>query len=366
MNKKKEKTHVRKDNYLKVNHRKHHNLKEKFIFDKLKQDYDVTRTVKLRPKTVTTTINSNNDKLSYFAYNWLNLTLQNWKPSTYAKYRNILTNHIIPELGAVSVVGLDTETLSLFCHRKLTNDKLSPKTVKDILSVIKAVCKYAESMGYICTCDFRSIHIRFVKKNTCVLNKCQVNKIKNYLIENINHVNIGILISLCTGIRIGELCALKYDDLDMETMILRINKTMQRIQTFSDIKNKTSVVVTAPKSECSVREIPISSQITKIILENNMYKRGSYILTGDEKRYVEPRTLENKFYKIASCCDIKNISFHIIRHTFATMCVEAGVDIKTLSEILGHSSVNVTLNRYVHSSMESKKNNMKKMYSYLF
>ena len=97
---------------------------------------------------------------------------------------------------------------------------------------------------------------------------------------------------------------------------------------------------------------------------NKLYSKNSYILTGEKDRYIEPRTLQNKFNKIASSCGIDNVTFHMLRHTFASNCIEAGVDVKSLSEILGHSNVNITLNRYVHSSMKIKKMNIEKLYSF--
>ena len=182
--------------------------------------------------------------------------------------------------------------------------------------------------------------------------------------NNINYITIGILIAFYTGIRIGELCALKFKDISFETNTILIDKTMQRIQNFKGDKNKTEILISSPKSECSLREIPIPRFILDLILVNGLYKKDAYLLTGEVDRFIEPRTLENKFHKIADICNIENVTFHMIRHTFASNCIEAGVDAKSLSEILGHSSVNITLNRYVHSSMETKKKNMEKLYSY--
>ena len=136
---------------------------------------------------------------------------------------------------------------------------------------------------------------------------------------------------------------------------------MQRIQNFKGDKNKTDIIISSPKSECSIREIPVPQFIIDLIIENNLYKRNAYLLTGEATRFIEPRTLENKFNKIASICNIENVTFHMIRHTFASNCIEAGVDAKSLSEILGHSSAKVTLDRYVHSSLELKRINMDKL-----
>ena len=212
-----------------------------------------------------------------------------------------------------------------------------------------------------CSCDFESVSIKSNKLTVKGLTTVQSRKIKDFLTNNIDYVNVGILISFYTGIRIGELCALKFNDISFETKTMHIDKTMQRIQNFKGDKNKTDIIISSPKSECSIREIPVPQFIIDLIIENNLYKRNAYLLTGEATRFIEPRTLENKFNKIATICNIENVTFHMIRHTFASNCIEAGVDVKSLSEILGHSSAKVTLDRYVHSSLELKRANMDKL-----
>ena len=303
-------------------------------------------------------------KLSEFALQWLETVQNNCKQSTYAKYKNTVEKHILPELGNYQLNEIDTKVINTFCHIKLQNSGLSPKTVKDILSVIKLIVKFAKKFDVLCSCDFESVSIKTKKLTVKGLTTVQSRKIKDFLANNIDYVNVGILISFYTGVRIGELCALKFNDISFETNTMHINKTMQRIQNFKGDKNKTEIIISSPKSECSIREIPVPQFIIDLIIKNDLYKRDAYLLTGEVVRFIEPRTLENKFNKIASICNIENVTFHMIRHTFASNCIEAGVDAKSLSEILGHSSVNITLNRYVHSSMEIKKMNMEKLYSY--
>ena len=120
---------------------------------------------------------------------------------------------------------------------------------------------------------------------------------------------------------------------------------------------KTTIVISAPKSDCSIRTIPIPDDIFQI-LEKQQKKANAYILTGNTYEYIEPRTLQYRFRSLMNQCDIEDAHFHVLRHTFATRCVELGFDVKSLSEILGHASVNITMNRYVHPSMELKQKNM--------
>ncbi len=303
-------------------------------------------------------------KLSDLAIQWLETTMNNYKQSTYVKYRNTLTKHILPELGNYQLYQIDTNLINTFCYKKLQNYNLSPKSVKDILSIVKLVIKYAEKFGMHCNCDFSAVSIKSPSPTVKGLTSIQSRQLTDILLKNINHINIGILISLYTGIRIGELCALKFNDIFFETNTIQISKTMQRIQNFRGGKNKTDILISSPKSKCSIREIPIPQFIIDLIIKNNLYRKDAFLLTGEVSRFIEPRTLQNKFNKITSICNIENATFHMIRHTFASNCIEAGVDAKSLSEILGHSSVNITLNRYVHSSMKLKKLNMEKLYSY--
>lgn len=299
---------------------------------------------------------------------WLDESKTQTKHSTYVKYYNIIYNHIIPSIGKHKINFLDTALIRRFADEKLTAGKLngcgglSPKTVKDILSVLKLVIAYSNNMGVVCNCRLESINIKSENKNIDVLSKSQQKKLTSYLINNFNNTSLGILICLYTGIRIGEICALKFDDISMADKTVHIRKTMQRVQNFAPLKEtKTDVIISTPKSKSSVRDIPMPEFLITAITKNNMYVPKAYLLTGELHSYVEPRTLENRFKRCICSCGIANVSFHTLRHTFATRCVELGFETKSLSEILGHSSVNITLNRYVHSSMELKRMNMEKL-----
>ncbi len=161
---------------------------------------------------------------------------------------------------------------------------------------------------------------------------------------------LGIYICLFTGIRIGELCALTWDDISLENNMIHIHRTMQRIQTPSGEK-KTAILIAEPKSQCSIRDIPIAGTLREKLLQQPV--RQGYVLTGSKNKYVESRTMQNRFKEILDECEIRNAHFHTLRHTFATRCIEVGFDVKSLNEILGHANVSITLNCYVHPSMES-------------
>ena len=183
-------------------------------------------------------------------------------------------------------------------------------------------------------------------------------RLYRYLVEHPSPRNLGILLSLFTGLRIGEVCALRWEDISLRERTLHVHKTMQRIQV--DGEKKTAIVVTAPKSICSNRLIPIPTSVM-VVIEQFFPTRQGYVLTGSNVKSVEPRTMQNYFKRILKVNDIEPVNFHALRHTFATRCVEVGFDVKSLSEILGHANVNITMNRYVHPTMKLKEANMQRL-----
>lgn len=163
----------------------------------------------------------------------------------------------------------------------------------------------------------------------------------------------AILICLLTGLRLGELCALKWSDIDLENKVLTVNRTVQRLYT-EGYKTTTILSETTPKSEYSRREIPLSDIVLELFLDIRNDKE--YVFGGDKP--LEPRTLQYQFKKILKAAKLPDKNFHILRHTFSTNCIEGGTDVKSLSEMLGHSDVQITLNRYVHPSMDTKRQYM--------
>ena len=210
-------------------------------------------------------------------------------------------------------------------------------------------------MGYSAEC--LTVKVRANTPHT--LNELEVTVLRDTLRNSQDRRDVGSLLALATGIRIGELCALKGEDICLEKGVLYINKTMQRISCSEKAETKTKVVCTAPKSECSARKIPLSKMICKLLAP--YVKSGAYLLTGEAEKYCEPRNLQYRFRKVLKSCGIEEATFHTLRHTFATRALELGMDIKSLSCILGHASVAITLNRYVHPSLKSLREQMEKV-----
>ena len=291
------------------------------------------------------------------------------KESTRVKYQNLLNSYILPEFMDIPMDQISRERIEGFCKKLLLTGGrkgtgLSPKTVSDVLSLVRNILRYSADKGSTVLCDARSISVKQNVGEMRILSRSEQEILCRYLRLNLNARNMGILICLFTGLRIGELCALRWEDISLAEKTIYVHQTMQRLQTDCCAGKKTKVMITAPKSSCSIRRIPIFDSLFQIISDFHGPKRG-FVLTGSEREFVEPRTMQNHFKRVLMASLLAPANYHALRHTFATRCVEVGFDVKSLSEILGHASVNITMNRYVHPSMELKRENMQKLSSLL-
>lgn len=298
---------------------------------------------------------------------WLHSSKITVKDSTYARYAHLIHKHIKPHLGDLQLSQLTSQIIEEFIAVKLKTGRvdgrggLAPKTVTDILTVLKSTIEYAKCNNYDICCNLKKLSIKKDDVEMRVLTQAEQTALVRTILYDMDLYKFGVLLSLYTGIRIGELCALKWEDMCLSDSVLKIRKTMQRIQeTDGSAIHKTKVIITAPKSKCSVRSIPLPSFISDIARQFAASPQA-FILTGNSKQFVEPRTMQNHFKSLVAESGIEKANFHALRHTFATRCVEVGFEIKSLSEILGHANVNITLNRYVHSSFELKSSNMNKL-----
>lgn len=284
------------------------------------------------------------------------------KESTFSRYKNIIEKHIRPELGDVQVADIDTKMLECYAQKLLFEPEisLSAKTVTDIITIVKSALSYAKANGYSPIYNIGKIYIRKQKKDTRVFSDCERKKIVSHMLNDLDLYKLGVLLSLYTGIRIGELCALHWSDVSIVSDTINIKNTIQRIQNGKDSGKRTKIIITEPKSSSSVRTIPLPKCISGI-MKTFESEPEAFVLTGTKERFCEPRTMQYHFKKYLEACKIEHAGFHSLRHTFATCCIEKGFEIKSLSEILGHSSVNITLNRYVHSSFALKIENMNKL-----
>lgn len=298
--------------------------------------------------------------LKDLAYEWLESLKSTRRKSTIVKYYNQLSKHIIPHFGEKRINKISNKDINSFANELLIEKKLSQKTTSDIISCMKSIRKYALNNNYNVMYISECLYSPSNNKMTKILSIEEEKRLIEYLRNNLTNENLGILVCLFTGLRVGELCALKWSDISLIYKEIYVKRTMQRLQHLnSKSGKKTYIEIGEPKSRSSIRTIPIPDIIIEDIL--NCFNKEGFFLTGDPNYFIEPRTMENHFKKILRKCSIEDSSIHICRHTYATRCVEAGFDIKTLSEILGHSNVSITLNRYVHPSIKQKHENVKKL-----
>lgn len=298
---------------------------------------------------------------------WLQSAKMVVKESTFAKYSQIVDRHIRPALGQYPLSKISTQLLEDFIRQLIITGRLdgkgglAPKTVADILTIIKESMAYAQDNGIVVICNPQRLTIKKREKEMRVLTWQEQEALVRVLLEKMDLCKFGVMLSLYTGIRIGELCALQWVNLCLDSSTLKVRKTLQRIQDLSTgAETRTKVIITDPKSQCSVRNIPMPAFMVELAGRFEA-EPMAYVLSGAESRYIEPRIMQKRFKQYVAEAGIADANFHATRHTFATRCVEVGFDIKSLSEILGHANVNITLNRYVHSSFELKCSNMSKL-----
>lgn len=303
---------------------------------------------------------------SYLAANWLEMKKQYVRESTYAVYKQKIEKYILPFLGEIKLGDLNDNILNDFLKQLLTEGTqhsgggLSWKTVSDIRSVLEMIIQWASKNG---APNLGLIKMSMPPQQPSsmeIINKGEQKKLEEVLLSDISLVNIGILLSLYDGLRIGEVCGLRWEDVDFKKGTLSIKRTVMRIQETEEEKDrKTKIIISVPKTYHSVREIPIPKDLLKL-LRDVKGSKDDFVLTGT-RQCMEPRALTAKYKRILRKAGISDYRYHALRHTFASRCIEQGVDIKTLSEIMGHSNVKITMDRYVHPSMEHKKKQINKL-----
>lgn len=285
------------------------------------------------------------------------------KQSTMAAYVLILENHILPTFGEDN--SLPEQSVQAFVLHKIESG-LSTKSVKDILIVLKMVMKFGVKKEWM---TYYEWDIKYPpnseNKVLDVLSVSNHRKILNHIQSHFTFMGLGIYISLSTGLRIGEICSLKWSDINVTDGILTVNRTIERIYIIEGEKKHTELVINTPKTKNSCREIPMNKELLGMLKPlKKVVNDDYYILTNDE-RPIEPRTYRNYYKRLMEKLDIPKLKYHGLRHSFATRCIEVGCDYKTVSVLLGHSNISTTLNLYVHPNMEQKKRCIDKVFKSL-
>lgn len=281
------------------------------------------------------------------------------KKSTYAAYQLLIQNHIKPYFG--DLYEVNEEKIQQFVFDKL-DAGLSEKTIRDIIIVLKMILKFGIKNGYL---EYVQIDAKFPskqeKKDLDVLSKADQKKFMEHLRNNFTFKNLGIFICLSTGMRIGEICGLRWCDVDTAEGVIKVRHTLQRIYIIEGETRHTELLLDTPKTANSVRDIPMSSELLKMLKSLNKVVNENYYVISNDIKPIEPRTYRNYYKKLCKQLDIPELKFHGLRHSFATRCIESKADYKTVSVLLGHSNISTTLNLYVHPNKEQKKKTIDKM-----
>ena len=304
-------------------------------------------------------------KLNEFMDIWLNKYKKNTlKLKTYVIYHTIINGHIKPELGHYNLKDISALVLQEFITSKLEHgniiDKsgLSHNTVLLILSILKQAFKLAYDLELIKQVPTKNISIsKLVERKTDAFDENEQKILESYCLNNKKGNYIGIVLCLYTGIRIGELLSLTWDDIDFHNKILTISKNVSTIK----INGKSTLHIDTPKTITSNRLIPIPKQLIQYLKKIKKNSKSKYIISTKNKSMVKTRSYQKTYQRILKRLKIKYRNFHTLRHTFATRSIEIGIDVKTVSEILGHKNATITLNRYTHSSLKHKTKMMNKL-----
>lgn len=288
------------------------------------------------------------------------------KDSTEIKYEHMLKKHILPKFGEVRLDMINATMVNIFLSSKLKYGKsdssgFSTSYVRTMAIIIESVLNFAASEG-LCESLSNTIYKPAVKSHRPQVLSCDAQKIiEEEIAKEKTTAALGTIIAFYTGLRIGEICALKWGDIDLSENLLYVNHTISRVKSATN-PSKTIQIISTPKTKSSKRVIPIASPLKNILQTIYCEDSENFVITNSNK-FANTRTFDYQFKKLFEAHGLDAVGFHTIRHTFATRCIQSGMDVKTLSEILGHSSAAITLNTYVHSSIEVKRNQLERAYS---
>ncbi len=319
--------------------------------------------------------------MACFCDRWLSANSARLKPSSRAKYRTDIENHIKPFFGDKLPGEILPEEIDGFTRSLLTGKGLSPKTVRSILTLFHSILSYTGKRSGGKLPDMEITYPKSFRKNTRVLDEKEESALVQLLAQEMDACKFGVYLALRTGMRIGEICALRWCDISFEAAAISVCHTALRLPRGNACQadpdrpsaaagddggalalSRTELVIGTPKSESSLRLIPLMPDIATLCERFRPEEPGAFLLTGTD-RCMDPRKLQRHLKKYLEECGIPEAHFHTLRHTFATRCVEAGFDVKTLSEILGHSNIGITMNLYVHPNLDLKRENMNRLKS---
>lgn len=282
------------------------------------------------------------------------------KKSSFSAYVLLIENHLLPTFGEETLI--EEAQVQTFVFQKLAQG-LSQKTIKDILIVLKMVLKFGAKHQWIIHVPFDIQFPTDREKYTIeVMSRANQKKIMLHIQEHFTFRNLGVYICLSSGMRIGEVCALTWEDIDTDNGIIHVSKTIQRIYLVEDGLRKTELILDTPKTKNSIREIPMSRDLLKMLKPFKKIVNSSFFVLTNDAKPTEPRTYRAYYKNLMKSLNMPELKFHGLRHSFATRCIESKCDYKTVSVLLGHSNITTTLNLYVHPNLEQKKKAIDQMF----
>ncbi|GGH09074.1 tyrosine-type recombinase/integrase [Mucilaginibacter phyllosphaerae] len=285
------------------------------------------------------------------------------KKSSFSAYVLLVENHLLPAFGDKKTI--EEAQVQAFVLQKLEQG-LSQKTIKDILIVLKMVLKFGAKNKWL---EHQPFDIQFPtereKHNIDVLSRTNQKKVMSYIETHFTFRNVGVYICLSAGIRIGEVCALTWEDIDTDNGVINVRKTIQRIYLVEDGDRKTELILDTPKTKNSIREIPMSRDLLRMLKPLKKIVNNSFFILTNDAKPTEPRTYRSYYKNLMKQLNMPDLKFHGLRHSFATRCIESKCDYKTVSVLLGHSNITTTLNLYVHPNLEQKKKCIDQMFKAL-
>ena len=289
---------------------------------------------------------------------WMKINCMKYKGATETKYQYLIDMHILPDLGHIKISQLTALTINSFLNQKLQSGRLdksgglSPSYVRSMMLIINSALQFAVNEQMCLPLHTPICKPSVEKKELQILSLRDQKKLEAQLCCDMDTTKLGILLSLHTGMRIGEVCALTWEDIDFSEHIIHVRSTVARV--------KNGLIIDRPKTKSSLRDIPITSVLLPLLLAMKQRSNSRFVIS-DNGSFISPRTYEYRYHRLLARYGIPSICYHSLRHTFATRCFEVGVDVKSLSEILGHANVSITLNTYVHSSMDLKRKQIEKL-----
>lgn len=270
------------------------------------------------------------------------------KESTVSRYRYMVRRYIQPQLGAAPLYTLTEERVAAF-YQRLQGQGLSPKSARDAGVLLRAILRTATKRGCFCTGVNAELPV-CKKRQVEIFTEPEILRLAHHIVDEPDLTGLGVLLALNSGLRLGELCALRWSDIDLHAGFLRVEREVQRLYE----KGCTKLIVQPPKSESSLRRIPLPADILSLLAAHKPKTAGSVCLLTGTAAPLEPRTMQNRYRALLKRAGVPYRNFHALRHTYATRCIEQNVDVKSVSEMLGHSDVRITLQTYVHVSLRYK------------